>query len=81
MADAVIPIVFAEVAASAHGRVIGFMNTSRFASYAARPLIATAAFAHASPLHLYLGLSLVTLLALILFLRTPAAQISSSKIA
>jgi MFS family permease len=81
---AVIPIVFAEVAASAHGRVIGFMNTSRFASYAAGPLIATAAFAHASPFGLYLGLSLFTLLALILFLRTPAASpssASSSKIA
>jgi MFS family permease len=78
---AVIPIVFAEVAASAHGRVIGFMNTSRFASYAAGPLIATATFAHASPLSLYLGLSVFTLLALILFLRTPAAGASSSKIA
>ena len=75
---AVIPIVFAEVAASAHGRVIGFMNTSRFASYAAGPLIATAAFAHASPFGLYLGLSLFTLLALILFLRTPAASPSSA---
>jgi MFS family permease len=69
---AVIPIVFAEVAASAHGRVIGFMNTSRFASYAAGPLIATAAFAHASPFGLYLGLSLFTLLALILFLGASA---------
>ena len=69
---AVIPIVFAEVAASAHGRVIGFMNTSRFASYAAGPLIATAAFAHASPFGLYLGLSIFTLLALVLFLRERA---------
>jgi hypothetical protein len=81
MADAVIPIVFAEVAASAHGRVIGFMNTSRFASYAAGPLIATATLAHASPPSLYLGLSVFTLMALILFLGVPVAGASSSKIA
>jgi hypothetical protein len=54
------------------------MNTSRFASYAAGPLIATVAFAHASPLTLYLGLSAFTLLVLILFLRTPAASASSA---
>jgi hypothetical protein len=48
MADAVIPIVFAGVAASAQGAAIGFMNTSRFAANAAGPLIATATLAHAS---------------------------------
>jgi hypothetical protein len=72
------------VATEAHGRVIGFMNTSCFASYAAGSLIATVAFAHASPFSLYLGLSAFTLLVLLLFLRTPAASAtlaSSSKIA
>jgi hypothetical protein len=44
------------------------MNTSRFASYAAGPLIATATFAHASPFGLYLGLSVFTLLVLMLYL-------------
>lgn len=80
----VIPIVFAEVAGSAHGAIIGFINTSRFAANAAGPLIATALFAHASPFTLYLGLSAFTLLALILFLEAPgasAAHASSSKIA
>jgi len=46
---------------------------------AAGPLIATATLAHASPFGLYLGLSLFTLLALILFLSTPAAHAPSSK--
>jgi MFS family permease len=76
---AVIPIVFAEVASTAHGTVIGFMNTSRFASYAAGPMIATATFAHASPFTLYLGLSVFTLVVLIFFLRAPAAHASPSK--
>jgi MFS family permease len=81
---AVVPIVFAEVATSAHGAAIGFMNTSRFAANAAGPLIATVAFAHASPPTLYLGLSAFTLGCLLLFLRAPAAVdsfCSSSKIA
>ena len=68
----VVPIVFSEVAGSAHGSAIGLINTSRFAANAAGPLIATAAFAHASPFSLYLGLSLFTLLCLTLFLRAPA---------
>ena len=50
------------MAASAHDRVIGFMNTSRFAANAARPLIATTVFAHVSPFGLYLSLSVFTLL-------------------
>jgi len=69
----VIPIVFAEVAGSSHGSAIGFINTSRFAANAAGPLIATAAFAHASPFSLYLGLSLFTFICLIFFLRAPSA--------
>ncbi len=80
----VVPIVFAEVAGSAHGSAIGLINTSRFAANAAGPLIATAAFAHASPFSLYLGLSLFTLICLVLFLRAPAisaAAASPSKIA
>jgi len=68
----VIPIVFAEVAGSAHGSAIGFINTSRFAATAAGPLIATAAFAHASPFKLYLSLSAFTLVAVVLFLRERA---------
>jgi hypothetical protein len=81
---AVVPIVFAEVAGRAHGAAIGFMNTSRFAANAVGPLIATFAFAHASPLSLYLGLSVSTLLCLLLFLRGPSTADScgpSSKIA
>jgi hypothetical protein len=73
----VVPIVFAEVATSAHGAAIGFMNTSRFAANAAGPLIATAAFAHASPATLYLGLSAFTILALLLF-RGPAPAASAT---
>jgi DHA1 family multidrug resistance protein-like MFS transporter len=68
----VVPIVFAEVAGSAHGAAIGFVNTSRFAANAAGPLIATAVIAHASRFVLYLGLSTFTVLALMLFLWAPA---------
>ncbi len=80
----VIPIVFAEVAGTAHGAAIGFINTSRFAANAAGPLIATAVIAHASPFGLYLSVSVFTLLALVLFLREhadAAAPLSPSKIA
>ncbi|MGH7411822.1 MAG: MFS transporter [Candidatus Methylomirabilis sp.] len=70
----VIPIVFAEVAGTAHGSAIGFINPARFAANAVGPLIATVAFAHASPFSLYLSLSAFTLLALVLFLRAPAAS-------
>jgi len=84
MADALIPIVFAEVAGSAHGAAIGFIINSRFAANAAGPLNAPALFVHASPFGLYLGLSVFTLLALMLFLWFPgdsAATLSTSKIA
>jgi MFS family permease len=84
MIAGVIPIVFADVAGSARGTAIGFINTSRFAANAAGPLIATAVFANASPFGLYLGLSAATLLALMLFLWAPAdaaAPVPSSKIA
>jgi len=80
----VVPIVFAEMASSAHGAAIGFMNTSRFAANAVGPLIATVAFASASPSTLYLGLSAFTLVCLLLFLRASAivdSYGSSSKIA
>ncbi len=80
----VVPVVFAEVATSAHGAAIGFMNTSRFAANAVGPLIATVAFAHASPPTLYLGLSAFTLVCLLLFMRAPATVdsfTSPSKIA
>jgi DHA1 family multidrug resistance protein-like MFS transporter len=71
----VVPIVFAEVAGSARGSGIGFINTSRFAANAVGPPVATAAFAHASPLGLYLGLSVFTLLCLVFFLLAPAPQV------
>ncbi len=80
----VIPIVFAEVAGTAHGAAIGFINTSRFAANAAGPMIATAVIAHASPFGLYLSVSAFTLLALALFLREhadAAAPLSPSEIA
>jgi len=79
----VVPIVFADVAQRARGAAIGFMNTSRFVANAVGPLVATATFAHASPLTFYVGASLLTVGCLALFLRAPAASAASapSKIA
>jgi len=65
-----IPIVFAEVAAASTGRTIGLINTSRFAAFAAGPVLGTWFFAHASPLGLYLALSLGTLAVLPLLHRS-----------
>jgi hypothetical protein len=74
VAEAVIPIMFAEVAGSAHGASSGLINTCRFA--------VNATFAHASPLHLYLSLSAFTLLRLMLFREytDAAAPLSPSRI-
>ncbi len=67
-----IPIVFAQVAGASPGRTIGIINTSRFAAFAAGPLMATWFFAQASPLALYLTLSALTV-AVLPTLRRPAA--------
>ncbi len=56
-----IPIVFAQVAGRSTGRTIGVINTSRFAAFAAGPILGTWFFAHASPLSLYLTMSIGTL--------------------
>ena len=56
-----IPIVFAQVAGASTGRTIGVINTSRFAAFAAGPVLGTWFFAHASPLSLYLSMSIGTL--------------------
>jgi MFS family permease len=68
-----IPIVFAEVAAASTGRTIGLINTSRFAAFAAGPVLGAWCFAHGSPLGLYLTLSLGTLAILPLLGRSSAA--------
>lgn len=69
-----IPIVFAQVAGVSPGRTIGVINTARFASFAAGPVMASWFFAHATPLGLYLTLSGLTLAALPLLRRPPAPQ-------
>lgn len=66
-----IPIVFAQVVGASPGRTIGIINTSRFAAFAAGPVMATWFFAHASPLALYLTLSALTV-AVLPTLRRPA---------
>ncbi len=55
-----IPIIFAQVAGASTGRTIGVINTSRFAAFAAGPVLGTWFFAHASPLSLYLTMSVGT---------------------
>ncbi len=59
-AAGVFPLVLAQVAASGHGRTIGFVNTARFAGMALGPVAATFILAQSGLLTLYavLGLAL-----------------------
>ena len=72
-----IPIVFAQVAGASPGRTIGIIKTSRFAAFAAGPVMATWFFANASPLALYLTLSGLTMAVLPTLRRRAPAPHSS----
>jgi DHA1 family multidrug resistance protein-like MFS transporter len=66
MIAAVIPLVFSTFASDLDGRVIGFLNSSRFAGNALGPMIGTSVLAFSSLNWLYFtigGLSLLTLFA------------------
>lgn len=61
---AVVPLVFSTFASDSDGRVIGFLNSSRFAGNALGPMIATSVLAFSSLTSLYLSVSMITLVAL-----------------
>jgi MFS family permease len=63
MIAAVFPLVFSTFASDSDGRVIGFLNSSRFAGNAMGPMIATAVLAFSSLNWLYLSVSIITLVA------------------
>ena len=67
MIAAVFPLVFSTFASDSDGRVIGFLNSSRFAGNALGPMIATSVLAFSSLSWLYLSVSLITLLPLLSF--------------
>ena len=61
---AVIPLVFATFASDLDGRVIGFMNSSRFAGNGLAPLIGTAVLAYSSLNWIYWTIGGMSILAL-----------------
>jgi DHA1 family multidrug resistance protein-like MFS transporter len=61
---AVIPLVFAAFASDTDGRVIGFMNSSRFAGNGLAPLIGTTVLAYSSLNWIYLTIGCMSILAL-----------------
>ncbi len=61
---AVMPLVFASFSSDLDGRVIGFLNSSRFAGNALGPMIATSILAFSSLKWLYLSVGSMALLAL-----------------
>jgi DHA1 family multidrug resistance protein-like MFS transporter len=65
MIAAVVPLVFASFASDLDGRVIGFLNSSRFAGNALGPMIATFVLAFSSLNWLYLSVGGMGLLALV----------------
>jgi DHA1 family multidrug resistance protein-like MFS transporter len=67
MIAAVVPLIFSSFASDLDGRVIGFLNSSRFAGNALGPLIATFVLAFSSLSWLYLSVSALSLLALLGF--------------
>jgi MFS family permease len=79
MIAAVMPLVFSSFAADLDGRVIGFLNSSRFAGNALGPMIATSVLAFSSLNWLYLSIGGLGLLALIghAFLQTGTSDTSS----
>jgi len=67
MIAAVFPLVFSTFASDSDGRVIGFLNSSRFAGNAIGPMIATSVLAFSSLNWLYLSVSIITFMALLSF--------------
>jgi MFS family permease len=67
MIAAVFPLVFSTFASDSDGRVIGFLNSSRFAGNALGPMIATSVLAFSTLNWLYLSVSIITLMALLSF--------------
>ena len=65
MIAAVVPLVFSSFASDLDGRVIGFLNSSRFAGNALGPMIATSVLAFSSLNWLYLSIGSMGLLALV----------------
>jgi MFS transporter, DHA1 family, multidrug resistance protein len=64
MIAAVMPLVFSSFAADLDGRVIGFLNSSKFAGNALGPIIATSVLAFSSLKWLYLSIGSMGLIAL-----------------
>jgi DHA1 family multidrug resistance protein-like MFS transporter len=65
MIAAVLPLVFSTFASDLDGRVIGFLNSSRFAGNALGPMIGTSVLAFSSLNWLYLSIGSMSLLALV----------------
>ncbi len=65
MIAAVLPLVFSTFASDLDGRVIGFLNSSRFAGNALGPMIGTFVLAFSSLNWLYLSIGSMSLLALV----------------
>jgi MFS transporter, DHA1 family, multidrug resistance protein len=64
MVAAVMPLVFSSFTADLDGRVIGFLNSSKFAGNALGPMIATSVLAFSSLKWLYLSIGSMALVAL-----------------
>jgi MFS family permease len=78
MIAALVPLIFSSFASDLDGRVIGFLNSSRFAGNALGPLIATFVLAFSSLTSLYLsvsGLSLLALLGFAFYFGSPEASV------
>lgn len=67
MIAAVMPLVFSSFASDLDGRVIGFLNSSRFAGNALGPMIGTSVLAFSSLNWLYLSIGSMGLAALALY--------------
>lgn len=65
MIAAVMPLVFSSFVSDLDGRVIGFLNSSRFAGNGLGPIMATSVLAFSSLDWLYLSIGAMSLLALI----------------
>jgi DHA1 family multidrug resistance protein-like MFS transporter len=67
MIAAALPLIFSIFTSDSDGRVIGFLNSSRFAGNALGPMIGTLVLAFSSLNWLYLSMSVFTLLTLLSF--------------
>jgi len=65
MIAAVVPLVFSSFTSGLDGRVMGFLNSSRFAGNALGPMIGTSILAFSSLNWLYVSIGIVGLLALV----------------